>query len=167
MNVVVYTDDNYVTAVSVMLYSLISTSRQECYFNIYILCNGSLSDFSKKQLNRLNKPNKCSIIYSFFSDIVIDKAKIYSYVTKANYYRFLIPELIPDSRCLYLDGDILINHDLSDIYNSDFESNCIMVVRDYGFILNASKYYFHAQSLGLREAEDYFNAGGKLSIMGA
>ena len=72
-----------------------------------------------------------------------------------------IPELLADyPRIIYLDSDVIVEADISDLWMSDFESNYVLAVQD---LINP----FVSSPLGLRNWRElgmnadskYFNAG--------
>ena len=51
------------------------------------------------------------------------------------YFRLMLPELLGGEidRILYLDTDVIVNKDISDFYNTDFEDNLLVAAKDAGF----------------------------------
>ena len=51
------------------------------------------------------------------------------------YYRLMLPELLGEEidRILYLDTDIIVNKDISDFYNIDFEEKLLITTKDMNF----------------------------------
>ncbi len=80
------------------------------------------------------------------------------------YYRLFMFELLPESvdRLLYLDGDIVVNKDISDLYVSTFE-DCEMIVCDDKGGLNTPESYGDKHREMFKEAYNqgfrYFNSG--------
>ena len=80
------------------------------------------------------------------------------------YYRLLMLELLPDTvdRALYLDGDMVINKSLQDLYHLDFEEATIIACDDVCG-LNLPEKYGPKHNEMFREAYEngyrYFNAG--------
>lgn len=54
-----------------------------------------------------------------------------SYISKAAYLRLLIPELIQAKKAIYLDCDILVQKNISELYNIDLGDYYIGGVEDY------------------------------------
>jgi lipopolysaccharide biosynthesis glycosyltransferase len=84
-----------------------------------------------------------------------------SYVTSATYLRFLAAELLPDeSRCLYLDGDVLVRRDIAPLFEVDIDDHVLAAVQSRVAPFVASPggvaNWFE---LGLRSTNPYFNAG--------
>lgn len=71
-----------------------------------------------------------------------------SHTTETTFYRFFIP-LLPEDRVLYLDCDMVVNGDLSDLINTSFNGQPLIAVED--FILN--------NILNYTDIKPYFNAG--------
>jgi lipopolysaccharide biosynthesis glycosyltransferase len=67
------------------------------------------------------------------------------------YYRLAIPDLIDANRVLYLDCDIIVNSDLSDLFKLDVDDFPLAAVKDPAFQ--------PIRELGMREGASYFNSG--------
>jgi lipopolysaccharide biosynthesis glycosyltransferase len=79
--------------------------------------------------------------------------------SKEAYFRMLIPYLLPkeEDRCLYLDGDTIVQGNLDKLYNKSFEGKALMACEDVGEIL-----FFHKERhdlLGIPREFRYFNSG--------
>lgn len=80
------------------------------------------------------------------------------------YYRLMMLELLPDSvdRALYLDGDMVINKSLSELYHAEFEDAEIIACDDKSG-LNTPESYGPKHNEMFKEAYEngyrYFNAG--------
>lgn len=78
------------------------------------------------------------------------------------YYRLFLTEILPDSvdRILYLDCDIIINKDLSEFYNTDFDDNHLTACKD----ANGNRNKFSETETLMfsdiySDSTDYFNSG--------
>ena len=80
------------------------------------------------------------------------------------YYRLLMFDVLPDTvnRLLYLDGDVIVNNPVSDLYYKDFCGNDLLVCDDKGGLNTPDKYgnkhremFVDAYKHGFR----YFNSG--------
>lgn len=75
------------------------------------------------------------------------------------YFRLLIPTVLPKDvdRCLYIDGDVMVNKSLSEYYKTSFDEKALIVCEDLGEIL-----FFHKERhavLGIPLEFRYFNSG--------
>lgn len=78
-----------------------------------------------------------------------------SHFSIANYFRLLIPELLPElKRAIYLDSDTLILNDLTKLNSIELQSHSLAAVRmPYNKINN------NHLRLGLDKSEPYYNSG--------
>ena len=53
-----------------------------------------------------------------------------NHVSAAAYLRLLIPRMVPGDRALYLDSDLVVQRDLSDLWETDLEGATVGAVRD-------------------------------------
>lgn len=53
-----------------------------------------------------------------------------NYINQLTFGRLLIPKIIKESRVLYLDSDIVVNHDLTKLFNINFHDKSIAVAKD-------------------------------------
>lgn len=111
---------------------------------------------SKENKNKLN-----SVINKFCAKIVYLKPKLKKleglkecrHITLESYYRFYLIDNIISDRMLYLDADMIVLGDVSEIYRKQFNKNIIFAVKDPG---GSDK---KKESLGITLDKYYFNAG--------
>lgn len=79
------------------------------------------------------------ITYHFlsFEDSLLDRAPISKRYPKSIYHRIFAPKILPNNldRVLYLDPDIIINGNLEELYNMDFEGNYFVGATNVGRLL--------------------------------
>ena len=81
------------------------------------------------------------------------------HVSKTALFKFFLPDLIKDlDKVLYLDSDILINGDLSELFNTDISDYYIAAADDMGDLKLADGRSYMAQNIGLYTTH-YFNSG--------
>ena len=78
----------------------------------------------------------------------------------STYFRLLIPDLIPNDRCLYLDSDVFCACDLSDLANFELGDHPVALVPEAPIEKSPDQLVF--KSLGEQAHGDYFNAGVSL-----
>lgn len=158
------TDRNYVYPTIVAMVSMLENKKSNTYFDFYIMTSGDIG-FEKNYINKLNTlyPNDCKIN-------IIDMKKRFSssfiapgHITTPTYYRLALPSLLTQyNKVLYLDGDILVRTDLSDLYNTDISGYYIGAVKDFGEILwtlPGGWFPDYAKRLGIRDGNQLINAG--------
>lgn len=151
-NIVCVSDEGYVQHAAVMLCSLFETNRDKT-FMIYFLTAG-ISNASWKRL--------CELCHTYHSDIHIiicsvDEIKDLP-VGQWNFIMYLklfIPQVLPEmvERCLFLDVDMVINADISELYDIDFGKKVLAAAEDIPDCI------LHKQRLGMSEDDIYINSG--------
>lgn len=82
-------------------------------------------------------------------------------VSKAAFLRYFAPELLAgQSRCVYLDGDVLVRHDPRSLFNIDLHGHTLAAVQSRVTPFLASKGGVAAwREVGLASTAPYFNSG--------
>lgn len=114
------TDDNYVPFLSVAIASLLDNSSAENYYRIFVLIT-QLKTENINKIKKLEKPNSSIEFISLAKEL--DKIQgmfhLRDYYSKETYYRIFIPNLFPQyKKVLYLDCDITVLGDVSELYNT-------------------------------------------------
>lgn len=155
MNIVCATDDNFVQHCSIMLVSLLSNNED---VHIYILTEG-LKEQNKtiieEEVNRLGGDlHFCLVDSSIVEKFPMPDRDDLTHISRATYYRLLLADLLPENvhKVIYLDCDMIVNSDLSDLWNVEFGSNALAAVLQIGS-------GFEAERLGYPIKYGYFNAG--------
>ena len=132
INIVFTTDKEYSSYLKVALKSLILNKDKDSIYNIYILS----IDLNKKTQEELKtfKQNDVEITtiplkLSMLKGTIKNNVK-YSYrVSNSDLFKFFIPEMFQNfDKILYLDSDILVLKDISEIYNYNLENKIIGVL---------------------------------------
>lgn len=154
INVCLICDDNYILPTCVTMNSILKNKNENTHLNIYVLTS-SLNSKSKSYLTLNEKADVSVKIIETelgeLSEIHKKSAASYCVATSEALLKFRIPELIDVSKILYLDGDLIVRSDLSELYNTDI-SNCYAAV-----IPETSKLY--SQNKYVLAHEHYFNSG--------
>lgn len=158
-NIVFISDDNYVMPTCVAIYSLIKNLRirNEYVYNIYVLTYGINSD-------NIKKIESYSTEYVSVSVKTVDVKKYENRMKKINQRTHVTPtallkfelcNIFPDiSKILYLDSDIVINNDISDLFDIDISKKLMAGSFEYW------KYLISLYDSTKRQNVDfYFNSG--------
>ena len=160
-------DNKYCKYFAVLLKSLIENSHGE-KFDI-IVFNSDITENNRKLLFNM-LPNNFNLRFFDISDFISTnfpeiKLKSLNNWSVEIYNRIFIPLLMPlYKKVLYLDTDIIINQPLNELFNTDFENNQILAVKDAtAQILHLKEFkerYEHIKNcLGIKKETDYFNSG--------
>ena len=122
-------DNNLSFPACVCLSSLMMHAKPDTFYDIFIL-HSEKEELQKEELNKLPTfYTNCRITYIKVGDTFNDGYEIRG-ITKATYYRLLIPQLIAQyDKIIYADVDIIFRSDLTEVYDieidDEIEAQCI------------------------------------------
>ncbi len=123
INVCLSTDNNYSKYAGVVIASVLSNSV-DGDFNFYIL-DGGISEENKAKILSLKSIKNCNIIFVPINEDLFSIYKqigTHSYISLSTYYRLKLASLLSDvDKVLYLDCDVIVNSDISDLFNTCIE----------------------------------------------
>lgn len=153
-------DDNYAPFLGVALESITRNASRKYQYNIHILTEG-LNDQNVSRLSKYGDEN-FNIIFNDVKEGVrtmSHRLHVRDYYTKATYYRFLIADMFPEyDRGLYLDCDIIVRGDVSELYNCDLGDNLVAAMNEEVMLAYDVYGTYVEKVLGLSR-NTYFNAG--------
>ena len=135
INFVLTGDNNYVAPLGVCMTSIVLNLAEDKRARFFLFVEG----FTKDDMNRLEDVKKvrpCEIIFVKMEDYkhlfsCIDTSKfVLKYVNLVVYYRLLMLDILPNDvdKCFYIDGDMIIDSDLSYLYDKFDEKNIMGAV---------------------------------------
>ncbi len=151
------TDDKYVQHCMAMLCSLFENNKAN-HFRVHLLHHG-LSGGRQQLIEELCMRYGNDIIYYDVDPSKLKGAVLGDHnpdLSIATYYRILLPSLLDEGidRLFYLDCDVIVLRDISELWQLDLEGYGIAAVRD------STPYNDrHRQLMGLRFGEHAFCAG--------
>lgn len=89
---------------------------------------------------------------------------ISNHIKIETYFRLLLPKLMPNvHKVLYMDCDVIANHDVAELYNTDLSENFLAGTRDAdsaaNYNTNDDYHEYIDKFLGLSNPYDYLQAG--------
>lgn len=154
------TDDSYAPFAAVAIKSLSDNASRKYRYKIHILFT-DLSADNRKKIGMLETEN---MKIEFFD--VKEKMKksggnfhLRDYYSFATYYRFFIPEMFPQyKKGIYLDSDIAVLGDISELYNIKLSDNLVAAVSDE-IVADMDAFGEYVEKVIGTPREKYFNAG--------
>lgn len=151
------TDDNYAQHCAVLMCSVYCNNSGNIIFHIV---ESDLSDDNKIKLRKIADDYNQRV---FFHNFTLKNKEFYklgigSASSIVTYYRIFITSIIDDpliDRILYLDCDIVVNSDISELFKLSLTDWPIAAVRDVLYPVND----IHRHNIGLGYNDRYFNAG--------
>lgn len=113
-------DKRILLGASVAIKSLIDCAKENTTYDIRIF-HSDLDLKTQKALNLLIENTRHNIIFHYINPEKFNGCpKSNGSWTEIVYYRFLVPELLPEyEKAIYSDVDVLFKGDLSELYNTD------------------------------------------------
>ena len=155
-HLVMITDEGYTMPTCVALTSMRINKKLESIYKIHILAS-NISEDSRQKMLSLGREDFILDIINVKQD---ERFKNYvkrdgdKHVTPAAILKFKIPELLSKvGKVIYLDGDILVQGDLLELYNTDINGKYAAVVKDIlpernprhmKFLKYPHRYYFNS-----------------------
>ena len=154
-------DDAYTPLLAVALQSLIDNASKNYYYCIKVL-HTDVQENHVKQIKKYESENVNIefVDLNYYINKVKDKLYTRDYYTNTTYFRLFLPELYPQyDKVLYLDSDIIVVGDISELYNTDMGTNLVAAAPDD--IIQKNKVFQDYAELvvGVAKYQHYFNAG--------
>jgi lipopolysaccharide biosynthesis glycosyltransferase len=134
-------DNNYVVPTIVSITSLLKNKNEDTYYKIFILDDG-LTDNNKSKFifTNMDGGGGFDIIFISINEELGEFRKITAYYkpwTPATFAYYFVPWILNNyDKCITLDGDTIIQSDLSKLYNTDLSDNVLAAVKSPGMNYN-------------------------------
>lgn len=156
-------DNDYAKHLYIALKSIIKNASKEYKYKIIVLHDGldddnianilSLENDNFKIEYRLMKEGLESIKDRDGHRLRCD------YFTLTIYFRILIPDMFPEyDKGIYIDSDIIVPGDISELYNIDLEENLIGAGQDISVVDIPPLVYYIEEAVGI-SINEYINSG--------
>ena len=152
IDIIMSSDDGYIQNSAATIASILLNCDASSRFRFHIL-DGGITSGKKEKLLKLKKLRDFEI--KFYDMTKYDWSMFPDnrmHTTLATYYRLRIPEIMPKhiQKALYLDGDMIIEQDLRELWDIDISNYVLGAIEDEEGIESGTR-------LGL--TKKYFNAG--------
>ena len=155
MDIFFAVNNDYVSKLCVTIFSILE-NNQQTPISFYVL-NTNITNKSKKELEKLiNRYSNANIEYIQVDFSLFENFKTsIEYISKETFFRYIIADVAPNlKKCLYLDADIVVNGNLSSLWQKDISDFYAAGVED-SYVQNIR----HKEKLGLSAKDLYINAG--------
>ena len=154
------TDDNYVPFLAVAITSLLDNASKDNFYRIFVLT----THLKQENIDSILKHKTENSSIEFISlakelDKVQNMFHLRDYYSKETYYRIFIPNLFPQyNKVLYLDCDITVLADVSELYNTSIHGYYVAAATEE--VMQTFEVFgnYVEQADGINR-KDYFNAG--------
>ena len=153
-------DNNYAPYLVVALKSLLANASKDYFYKIHVLTSNMSDDNKLVLLRELTFNSSIEFInLSKETEAIKDKFHLRDYYSIDTYYRFFIADLFPEyDKVIYLDSDIIVLGDISDLYFYNISNYLLGVVQEQVMAHNECFSDYVEKALGVK-CKNYFNAG--------
>lgn len=160
--VVFSTDYNYIVPTGVAIISLLESAGPGTYYKVFVLAGNKKTDVIESVLKDIETQyENCTVELVRVKDEHFKNAVIVNdYLSIATYYRLVISDILREyPKCIYLDGDILILKDLTELYKEDIEQFYIGGVKAWNMYRQSGLTDSLQKELNIPVVNSYINAG--------
>jgi len=154
-------DDKYAPFLNVALSSMIRNASKDYTYHIIVLYD-ELSDENRRCIEAFAGENVMIRLVSMENRLsgITDQNRLRAdYVTLTIYFRLFIPVMFPEyDKGIYLDSDIVIPGDISELYQFELEDNYIGAVADHSVADVPQLVNYIENGIGI-ETRYYINSG--------
>ena len=164
--VVFASSDEFAPVCAVAIESVIENISKSYFYDVIVL-ESEISNHNKELIVSLAK-GKENVSIRFFNALSMVEGyslRANAHIGKETYYRFLIQRILPDyNKVIYLDGDLVCNRDVAELYQTDLSNYMIAAVYDVDMSgqINQPKLKrleYLLQEVKLEDPYSYFQAG--------
>ena len=143
--IVFSTNDNYAQYVDVCIHSIIENASKNYEYKFFVF-HTDLSEYLVKKLeNQTYADIKCINVAQNIENLRKHFYEVFHF-SKEMYYRILIPEILSEfDKVIYLDCDMIVLGDISELFETDLQGKCIAGCRNFinqslkGYVLEKLK----------------------------
>ena len=162
VSVMLACSNEYMKYTDVLLQSIYENTNDDFFYDI-VICHRGITE-ANQQISKDIFAAKDNILLRFvdvtrnfekYDNLHIDRQFAYE-----TYYRLLVMDIFEEyDRVLYLDCDMIVNADISQLFNTEMNDEYVAAVRDYDFISSCvkQKEFFQENILKYIKIDDYFN----------
>lgn len=154
-------DDGFAQPLAVMLYSALANYRGVAKIVVYII-DGGVSAANRLRIDAITRRGAAAVEWiTPQSDGLCILRETVHFALSA-YLRLLVPSLLPQwaEKAIYLDSDIIVDCDLSELWDCDVSDRALLAVQDEGIkVIGGPLGLANYGDLGLESTCKYFNSG--------
>ena len=153
-------DDNYVNLLKIALSSMIEHASKNYKYDVRIL-HTRLSKESKQIIKSVKSKNLRISFYNVTAnmELLSKRINVRDYYTLTTYYRLILPKTFwTIDKAIYLDCDIVVRGDISEMYEKELGTNLVGAVPDASVQIFDEFITYVEKALDIPH-EHYFNAG--------
>lgn len=159
IEIVIATDDNYVQHCGVVMSSIVSNAKPDTQIRFHIISDGLIYENLQKFQSYADEKTEVHFVYVDPDEFRQCPLPEGIGISQATYYRLKMAELLPElDKALYLDCDVIVRRDLTDLWETDISQFYAAGVPD-GITPDES-----ARRTGLPPVQGFYSNAGVMLI---
>ena len=154
-------DNNYINPMLVAVQSAVQSADKDTKYEIHLLLNEDISSSNMEKLERMRELHKRhDFVIHHLKDIYKENVMRIGHITSVTYFRLQLPSLLEHAeKCIYLDCDVLVCQDLSELFCTDISEQYIAGVRAPRHYRTEKVIQETLSRLEIPAIDQYINAG--------
>ena len=163
--VVLAANQKYVPILYTCVQSIVEHTSENTNYEIYIFHTDINAESQKVFQKNLTRDNVKFTFVNVSKKVAGYVLQAKQHITTETFYRFLILDILKDyKKVVYLDCDMIICHDVAELYRVDMGENLIAATLDADFagqcnIKTSDMREYCKETLGIKDVFTYFQAG--------
>lgn len=165
--VVFASDNNYVPMLTTTIHSMMFNASSRFRYDITVLHRDISRDNQEIMHEFFSRYDNMRLSFCDVSDIIgrYNLTTNNPHISVETYYRFLIQDLLPCyDKVLYLDSDLIIKSDISELFATELGDSLLAAAHDIDFVANVNmkngeRLAYAKQILEMKDPYSYFQAG--------
>ena len=166
--VVFASDDNYAPMLTTTMYSMLVNASNDYHYDIMVLTDNITAESQRLMRECLSGIRDITLRFCYVARMIENQSDLTTnnaHIGIETYYRFLIQDVLPFyDKVVYLDSDLIVLGDVSELFNTELGDNLLAAVRDADYLGNLNckdgkRMAYTKDVLGMKEPYDYFQAG--------
>ena len=123
-------DNNYILYAYISIISILESKNYNTYTSFYLIVPNNFTNENKNIILSLYEQYDFLNFSFIYMDNRYKKVKIINYISKNAYYRLSLGELLPNiNKIIYLDCDVIVYKDLTNLYNKNFNKHIMLSLK--------------------------------------
>lgn len=156
LHILYQSSDAFAPVTGISILSLLENNKEAESITIHLFANAILENNLEKIKSIIDNYGRTLIVYNIneYIDDIKDMGAVAYAGSYTPYVKWFVGQIVDSSisRILYLDGDVIVDGSLFDLWNTSMENKPLAIAKD----CMSSKF---KQMLGLNTEQNYYNTG--------
>lgn len=165
--VVFAADNNYVPMLTTTIDSMLANASKDYFYDIVVIEDGITGENKEQMAQYFSRYSDVSVRFFGAGALIsgYDLTTSNEHISKETYYRFLIQDILPYyGKVLYLDSDLIIEGDVSELFELNLGDNLLAAAHDVDYMGNLNMHdgkrmEYTKEVLHMDNPFGYFQAG--------